>query len=100
MAEKAREVGALVISVTRPGTALAAAADIVLAVDAQENTEVYAPMTSRVAHAVLIDIVSTALALRFGEPMLSQLRQVKDSLADLRLPPRPAAAARKGRTMP
>lgn len=88
MAEKAREVGALVVSITRPGSALADAADILLAVDAKENTEVYAPMTSRIAHAVLIDVIATALALRFGEPMLKRLREVKDSLADLRLPPR------------
>ncbi|MDF2810202.1 MAG: hypothetical protein K0S56_1233 [Microvirga sp.] len=88
IAQKAREVGAVVIAVTRPGTALAAAADILLAVDAQENTEVYAPMTSRVAHAVLIDVIATGLALSFGETMLSRLREVKDSLADLRLPPR------------
>ncbi len=90
MARKAREVGAVVIAVTRPRTTLAAAADIVLAVDAEENTEIYAPMTSRVAHAVLIDVLATALALSFGEPMLARLREVKDSLADLRLPLRVA----------
>lgn len=100
MAQKAREVGASIIAVTRPDTALAAAADILLAVDAQENTEVYAPMTSRVAHAVLIDVIATALALSFGGPMLAHLREVKDSLADLRLPPRrdgEAGSSRKSR---
>ena len=88
MALKARAIGAVVIGITRPGTALAAASDLVLGVDAKENTEVYAPMTSRVAHAVLIDVIFTALALRFGEKMLDRLREAKDSLADLRLPPR------------
>lgn len=87
MAQMARQVGATVVSVTRPETTLARAADVLLAVDAQENTEVYAPMTSRVAHAVLIDVIATALALSFGEPMLTRLREVKDSVADLRLQP-------------
>ncbi|WP_110374350.1 SIS domain-containing protein [Chelatococcus asaccharovorans] len=96
MANKAREVGARVIALTRPGTALAAAAHILLAIDAHENTEVYAPMTSRIAHAVLLDIIVTAVALHFGEPMLKRLRDVKDSLADLRLPTGPASPGRQG----
>ncbi|MBZ6079006.1 SIS domain-containing protein [Microvirga puerhi] len=87
MAQMARHVGATVVAVTRPGTTLADAADVLLAVDAKENTEVYAPMTSRIAHAVLIDVIATALALSFGEPMLARLREVKDSLVDLRLQP-------------
>ncbi len=87
MAHMARQVGATVVAVTRPGTTLANAADVLLGVDAQENTEVYAPMASRIAHAVLIDVIATALALSFGEPMLTRLREVKDSLADLRLQP-------------
>lgn len=86
MAQKAREVGAAVIGVTRPNSTLAATSDIILAIDAQENTEVYAPMTSRIAHAVIIDVIATALALSFGDEMLTRLREVKDSVADLRLP--------------
>jgi RpiR family carbohydrate utilization transcriptional regulator len=100
MARKAAETGATVVAVTRPGTPLAAAADILLAVDARENTEVYAPMTSRVAHAVVLDVLATALALRLGEPGLARLREVKDSLADLRIPPEEAdetAPRRPGR---
>ena len=87
MAKMARKVGATVVAVTRPETTLADEADVLLAVDAKENTEVYAPMTSRVAHAVLIDVIATALALSFGEAMLVRLREVKDSLADLQLQP-------------
>lgn len=87
MALKAREQGAGVICVTRPDTELARACDILLAVDAHEDTVIYSPMTSRVAHAALIDIVSTALALRFGPDMSVRLRRAKDSLADLRITP-------------
>jgi RpiR family carbohydrate utilization transcriptional regulator len=100
MAQMARQVGAAVIAVTRPETTLAKAADVLLAVDAQENTEVYAPMTSRVAHAVLIDVIATALALSFGEPMLARLREVKDSLTDLRLQPHRGEASLPRRDRP
>lgn len=86
MAVKAHEQGARVICVTRPGTELARNCDILLAVDPHEDTEIYAPMISRVAHAALIDILSTALALRFGPAMSARLRAAKDSLSDLRVP--------------
>lgn len=88
MALKARECGATVVSITRPDTALSAASDIVLAIDAHENTEIYAPMVSRVAHAVLLDIITTAIALRGGPQMHEKLRAAKNSLADLRIQPR------------
>lgn len=88
MAQSARDCGAKVISVTRPGSALAEASDVLLAVDVHENTEIYAPMVSRVAHAVLIDIICTAMALRGGPKMHERLRAAKDSLGDLRIPQR------------
>ena len=60
MAQKAREVGS---SGHRHHTARhrrSPQRPIFCLTHAQENTEVYAPMTSRVAHAVLIDVISTA----------------------------------------
>ena len=88
MALEARQCGATVVSMTRPDTALAAASDIVLAVEALENTEIYAPMISRVAHTVLLDIIVTSIALRGGTSMFERLRKAKNSLADLRIPAR------------
>lgn len=97
IALKARECGATVIAVTRPATALSAAAHLVLEIDAHENTEIYMPMSSRVAHAVLIDIIATAIALRGGPALFERLRAAKNSLADLRIPPPPPTAPRRGR---
>lgn len=96
MAERARAIGATVIGVTKPGTALAEASDILLAVDAHENTEIYAPMISRVVHGATIDIVATAMAIKFGPAHFERLREAKDSLSDLRINP-PEASRRKGR---
>ena len=98
MARKARECGAKVISITKANTALAQTSDIVLAIDTHENTEIYAPMTSRVAHATLIDIIATAIALRGGPPLFARLRDAKDSLTDLRLPGDPSAVPGKKKT--
>lgn len=86
MAHKARECGATVICVTKANTALAQKSHIVLAIDTHENTEIYSPMTSRVAHATLIDIITTAIAVRGGPTLFASLRDAKDSLSDLRVP--------------
>lgn len=86
MAIKAHECGATVVSITRPGTALSAVSDIVLGIDAHENTEIYSPMISRIAHAALLDIITTTMALRGGPALLERLRAAKNSLTDLRIP--------------
>ena len=85
MALKARDRGAIVVSITRPDTALSAASDVVLEIDAHENTEIYEPMVSRVAHVVLLDIIATTIALRGGPALIERLRAAKNSLADLRI---------------
>lgn len=87
-AEVARDAGAQVIAITRAGSPLAMAAHVVIHVDAQENTELTAPMVSRIAHSAVIDILATGVGLALGEPVHERLRRVKDSLADRRIPPR------------
>lgn len=90
MARAARDCGATVVSITRPDTVLAEASDIVLGLDVEEDTEIYAPMVSRVAHGVLLDIIITAIALRGGPALFRRLRAAKNSLADLRIAARGA----------
>lgn len=82
----ARNGGATVVSVTPARSPLARASDIVLAVPATEDTEVYAPMTSRLGAAAVTDALVTAITIAFGEAVIERLRQVKDSVADVRLP--------------
>lgn len=97
MARKARECGATVVCITKANTALAQESDIVLAIDTHENTEIYSPMTSRVAHATLIDIITTAIAVKGGPTLFASLRDAKDSLSDLRVPGTLNTKPRKGR---
>ncbi|SEF00859.1 transcriptional regulator, RpiR family [Rhizobiales bacterium GAS188] len=84
--------GATVVAVTRSGSPLAAASRHLLAVDTPEDTETYAPMTSRLAHLVVVDILSTAVALAAGADAIAEIRRVKDSLADRRMVVRRRAA--------
>lgn len=80
--ELARQRGATVVSVTRSATALAAASDIVLAIDTQENTFVYAPMVTRLAHLAVVDVLATAVALRSGPAGAEVIRRVKRAVSD------------------
>ena len=81
-AELARESGATVIVVTRSRSALTRAADIVIPVDTREDTFIYAPMTTRLAHLAVIDLLSTAVALRAGPKGAMMIQRVKTAVRD------------------
>lgn len=76
----ARRAGATVIALTRSGTPLAEAADILLPADVQENPEVYAPMVARLVHLAIIDVLTVALALRKGPAAITRMEAAKASL--------------------
>jgi len=81
-AETARAAGATLIAFTRSDSPLAAVADIVIGIDTLENTFVYAPMTTRIAHLVVVDVLATAVALGGGKRGQSLIRKVKQAMSD------------------
>jgi RpiR family carbohydrate utilization transcriptional regulator len=84
-ASLARNAGATVISVTRNHSALARASTIAIAVDTVENTFVYSPMTTRLAHLAVVDILATALAVRRGPGISRRIQMMKEALLDKRI---------------
>lgn len=96
-AEVAAQAGAQVIAITRRDSPLARHAHVVVHVAAQENTELTAPMVSRIAHNLVIDILATGVGLAMGEPLHEKLRRVKDSLAEQRMHegPRPRTTRKR-----
>ncbi len=84
-AEQARAQGAFVIGVTRAETTLARACSMTLAVDTIEDTFIYAPMTTRLAHLAVVDILATSVALRRGGDTAEEFQRIKDSLEDQRV---------------
>ncbi|WP_342133284.1 SIS domain-containing protein [Hydrogenophaga sp. OTU3427] len=80
-ADIARQRGAQVIVITASGSPLAGLADVHLAADHPEHYDRYSPMTSRLLHLMIIDILATALALRIGvDTLLPQLKAMKANL--------------------
>ncbi len=51
-----------------------------------EDTEIYTPLSSRIAHLVLIDVLAVGVAKTRGPKLAEQLKAVKKSLTTLRYP--------------
>lgn len=84
-ADIARKHGATVITITASGSPLATAGHIHLAADHPEGYDRYSPMTSRLLHLMIIDVVATCLALRIGGKQLQPLlKEMKNNLRSKR----------------
>eukprot|EP01036_Dinobryon_divergens_P039701 gene39701-52381_t len=84
-ADIARKHGATVITITTSGTPLAQAGHIHLSADHPEGYDRYSPMTSRLMHLMVIDVVATCLALRIGGTKLQPLlKEMKNNLRSKR----------------
>jgi len=66
----ARKHGATTIAITCSGSPLASAAHIHLAADHPEGFDKYSPMTSRLMHLTVIDVLATVVALRLDSAQL------------------------------
>ncbi len=85
VAEIARRKGATLIVVTASGSPLAqmaqgGASQILLAVDHPEDYDRYSPMVSRLLHLMVIDILTTAVALRLPGELRPMLQEIKKNL--------------------
>jgi RpiR family carbohydrate utilization transcriptional regulator len=93
VAEITRRNGATVIAITASGSPLARQAQhgahqILLAADHPEDPDLYSPMVSRLLHLLMIDILTTGVALRLGSARLRPLLQeIKKNLRQLRYVP-------------
>ena len=84
-AEIARKRGATLIVITASGSPLAqlgqgSATQVLLAVDHPEDYDRYSPMVSRLLHLVVIDILTTAVALRLPGELRGTLAEIKKNL--------------------
>lgn len=82
--EIALDAGATVIAITASGSALARLATLALYADVHEDLDVYAPMTSRMVHLVLIDALSVGVALARGPALAKRLKRAKEVIAERR----------------
>ncbi|HEY6086298.1 MAG TPA: SIS domain-containing protein, partial [Burkholderiaceae bacterium] len=83
-AEIARRKGATTVVITASGSPLAHASSgaqhVLLAADHPEDYDRYSPMVSRLLHLVIIDILTTGVALRLGAALRPMLAEIKRNL--------------------
>ncbi len=88
-ARLALDRGACVVALTAAGTPLAKASSVAIELNVTEDTDAYMPMTSRLAHLAVLDVLAAGVSLRRGEELQSHLRAIKESLRATRFAPAP-----------
>lgn len=81
----AQDFGATVIALTASGSPLARQVNIPIYIDLPEDTSFVTPMTSRLAHLVVIDMLAVAVAARRPNAA-GRLADIKQALRSLKLP--------------
>jgi RpiR family carbohydrate utilization transcriptional regulator len=82
--EAARERGAKIISIGPTGSAIARVSDAAIEIDIEEGIEMYTPLSSRIAHLVVIDVLAIGLAQRIGSEASEHLYKMHQRLQALK----------------
>ncbi|WP_430460835.1 SIS domain-containing protein [Thalassolituus sp. LLYu03] len=83
----AQQHGARVVCLTPANTPLSQTADLPIHINIEEDTEQFTPMTSRIAHLMIIDMLAVAVTQRRGPEFAAHLNSIKRSIKSLRLDP-------------
>ena len=84
VARTAREAGAKVIGLTGTDSPLVSYCDVALIAETLDNTNIYTPTISRIAALAVIDVLSTAVALRRDADHMQRFQNMKRRLNELR----------------
>ncbi|QIL90770.1 transcriptional regulator HexR [Microbulbifer harenosus] len=82
--EMAKAQGATVIGLGPSGSPVTRKSSIPLEVDVEEDIELYTPLSSRIAHLVVIDVLAIGVAQRKGPQLQEHLLKLKKGLYNLR----------------
>jgi len=85
VARTARETGAQVIGITGGDSPLTAYCDVSLIIETLDNTNLFTPTISRIAALVVVDVLSTAVALRRDPEHQQRFARMKRRLSELRV---------------
>jgi RpiR family carbohydrate utilization transcriptional regulator len=79
----ARKAGADVIALCPSGTPLAEEATVLVPIDLSFNIDPYTPISARLAHLVVIDILAVGLALKRGPEFRKKMQNAQKALQKL-----------------
>ncbi|WIO74289.1 SIS domain-containing protein [Porticoccaceae bacterium LTM1] len=81
-----RNRGIEVIGLAPTGTPVLEASSIPLPIDVVEDIQLYTPLSSRIAHLVVIDVLAIGVARHKGEQLQTHLQELQEGLKVLRMP--------------
>jgi RpiR family transcriptional regulator, carbohydrate utilization regulator len=84
-ARLAREAGAFVIGITSTNSPLANECSHTLCIDLDEDTNVFTPLASRMAHLLVLDFLVVGVSLHKGQKVTDRLKKMKTALAQKKL---------------
>jgi len=79
-----KEAGGTVISISPSDSPLSEKADIAIEINVEEDTEIYTPLSSRIVHLVVIDVLAIGVAQRRGPALNEHLLKIKRGLKGLK----------------
>jgi RpiR family carbohydrate utilization transcriptional regulator len=82
-----KQAGGIAIAIAPSGTPVIQNATIPIVVDVEEDIEIYTPLSSRIAHLVMIDVLAIGVAQRKGSELQDHLFKLKQGLRPLRIQP-------------
>ncbi len=85
--EMVQQMGGIVVGIAPSGTPVIQQATIPIEVDVEEDIEIYTPLSSRIAHLVVIDVLAIGVAQRKGPELHDHLFRLKQGLRKLRIQP-------------
>ena len=80
----ANNAGAITVALAPTDSAVARESQIAIAIDAEEEVEIYTPLSSRIAHLVVIDLLAVGVAQRIGPHIAQHLQALRKGLQPLR----------------
>jgi RpiR family carbohydrate utilization transcriptional regulator len=84
--ELAQQSGGVVIALSPTSSPVAKMANISIQIDAEEDNQIYIPLSSRIAHLAVIDVLAIGVAQKKGPQLDQHLLRLKSGLSSLRTP--------------
>lgn len=82
--ELVKKAGGIVIGLAPSESPVIRSADIAIEVNAKEDIQIYTPLSSRIAHLAVIDVLAIGVAQKKGPQLQQHLQQLQAGLSSLR----------------
>ncbi|NLY71202.1 MAG: transcriptional regulator HexR [Clostridiales bacterium] len=76
----AKEQGGIIIGITMDKSPLAKECTMAVGVNVDEDTDIYLPMISRLAHLLVLDILAVGVMLKKGKEATDRMKKMKEAL--------------------